>query len=173
MLPPESVTAPTVSEWLAPRSSVPPFTVTAPEERFPEAMKMFGLIIGSSKMDPHFYNTVVQAQQIIQKNFYARERQIMETSRIISQTNDEIIDSMNQSYHASETADEKELTGFDDYIRGIDRYNEGEGSEVSLPSGYAHAWSDGNGKYLVSDEHGLDPNVGGPNGTWHEMEKQL
>ncbi len=147
------------------------YTVTAPEDRFPDAMKLFGIVLASYRIDPHFYNTVVQAQAIIQRNFYSNQRQIMETSRIISQTNDQMIDSINQSYQANRATNEKEVTGFDDYIRGIDRYNE-EGGEVSLPSGYAHAWSDGNGKYLVSDEHGYDPNVGGPNGTWHEMEKQ-
>lgn len=152
------------------------YTVTAPEERFPEAMKMFGLIMSTSKTDPHFFNTVVQAQQIIERNFYSRQRQIMETSRIISQTNDEILDSMNKQYQTAQTTNEHELTGFDDYIRGIDRYddaeNNGGGAEVSLPSGYAHAFSDGFGKYIVTDEHGYDPNVGGPNGTWHEMEKR-
>lgn len=147
------------------------YTVIALEDRFAEAMKMFGLVMSSYRTDPHFFNTVMQARDIIQRNFYARQKQIMETSQIISQTNDEIIDSMNKSYKTAQAIGEKEVTGFDDYIRGIDRYNE-EGGEVSLPSGYAHAWSDGSGKYIVSDDHLYDPNVGGPNGTWHQMEKQ-
>jgi len=147
------------------------YTVIALEDRFAGAMRMFGLVMSSYRTDPHFFNTVMQARDIIQRNFYARQKQIIETSRIISQTNDEIIESMNKSYQTAQAAGEKEVTGFDDYIRGIDRYSEQDG-QVSLPSGYAHAWSDGNGKYLVTDEHGYDPNVGGPNGTWHEMEKQ-
>ena len=59
--------------------------------------------------------------------------------------------------------------GFDDYLRGIDRYNESDG-RISLLSGYVKAWSDGNGSYIVTDQHLYDPNVNGPGGTWHEME---
>ena len=148
------------------------YTVTAPESKFPDAMKLFGIVLTSCHTDKHFYNTMMQASEIIMKNFYAGERQAMETSRIISQTNDEILDSMNKSYETSQAANEHEATGFDDYIRGVDRYNEGDGEEVTLPAGYNHAWSDGFGKYIVTDDHTYNPNVGGPNGDWKELEKQ-
>jgi hypothetical protein len=95
----------------------------------------------------------------------------MEMSQIISQTNDRMSDAINRTYERSEEAVEHEATGFDDYIRGIDRYKDDD-DQVSLPSGYNHAFSDGNGNYIVTDEHGYDPNVNGPNGNWHEMEKQ-
>ncbi len=146
------------------------YTVIAPEDRIEEAMRIFGIVLSSYRMDPHFFNTIMQAREIIQRNFYAGVRRAGEISRIISQTNDEITASMDKTYHDNEAAQEHEITGFDDYIRGVDKYDESEG-QVSLPSGYAHAWSDGNGKYIVTDQHGYDPNVGGPNGTWHEMEK--
>jgi hypothetical protein len=147
------------------------YTVTAPESQFPDAMKLFGIVLTSCRTDKHFYNTMMQASEIIMKNFYAGERQAMETSRIISQTNDEILDSMNQSYETTQAANEHEATGFDDYIRGVDRYNEGDG-DVSLPAGYNHAWSNGFGKYIVTEDGTYNPNVNGPNGDWHEMEKQ-
>jgi hypothetical protein len=133
-------------------------------------MKLFGIVLASYRTDPHFFNTVMQARDIIQRNFYGRLGQIMETSRIISQTNDEISASIESSYKATQAAEDHEATGFDDYIRGIDRYQESDGN-VSLPSGYAHAWSDGNDRYLVTDQTLYDPNVRGPGGTWHEMEK--
>jgi hypothetical protein len=148
------------------------YTVTAPKDKFEDAMKTFGIVMSSSRTDPHFFNTIMQARDIIQKNFYARQREIGKISEIISQTNDEMLDSMNQTYKASEEAGEHEVTNFDDYIRGIDRYNDEDNTEVSLPSGYEHAWSDGNGSYIVSDDHLYNPNVTEKNGTWHEMEKK-
>ena len=144
-------------------------TVMAPEEKMPEAMKLFGIALASYKMDPHFFNTVMQAREIIQRNFYQRLGQIMETSRIISQTNDEMSAAINSQYKTGQSVAEHEAASFDDYIRGIDHYDESDG-QVSLPSGYAKAWSDGNGSYIVTDEHLYDPNVNGPGGTWHEME---
>src|SRR5579862_5541453 len=146
------------------------YTVTAPKEQLPEAMKLFGIVLASYRIDPHFFNTVMQARDIIQRNFYGRLGQIMETSRIISQTNDEISASIDSAYKATQATEDREATNFDDTIRGIDRYQESEG-DVSLPSGYAHAWSDGNGTYIVTDQALYDPNVSGPGGTWHEMEK--
>jgi hypothetical protein len=146
------------------------YTVTAPSDKLPDAMKLFAIVLASYHIDPHFFNTVAQARDIIQRNFYQRLGEIMETSRIISRTNDEISASIDSQYKTSQAALDRESENFDDYIRGVDRYQESDG-EVGLPSGYSHAWSDGNGKYLVTDEHLYDPNVNGPGGTWHEMEK--
>lgn len=144
---------------------------TAPESQLPKAMKLLGIILASSRTDIHFYNTVLQCQRIIQQNFYARQHEIMETSRIISQTNDEISDAINSSYASQQAVEDHAIENFDDYIRGIDRY-EDEGSEVSLPSNWDHAWSDGNGRYVVCDSSNYDPNVVLKNGTWHEMNRR-
>ncbi len=133
-------------------------------------MKLFGIMLASYKIDPHFFNTVAQAREIIQRNFNQRQGEIMETSRIISQTNDEMSAAITSQYKTSQASVGKEARGFDDYIRGIDRYDESDG-QVSLPSGYARAWSDGSGNYIVTDQHLYDPNVNGPGGAWHEMER--
>ncbi len=144
--------------------------VTAPEEGMSEAMKVAGIILTSSRLDPHFFNTVLQAQKIISDAFYSQQRQIAQISQIISRTNDEISDQIMSSYRTGQAVEDKEISGFDDYIRGVDKYRDSEGA-VDLPSGYEHAWSDGNGRYIVTEQHGYDPNVGSVGATWHEMEK--
>jgi hypothetical protein len=146
------------------------FAVAAPEDRIEDAMKLAGIVLASVRTDVHFFNAVMQARNVIQQNFYSRERQIMQTSQIISQTNDAISDSIESSYETQQAAQDKEVTAFDDTIRGIDKYN-GDDGKVDLPSGYSHAWSDGNGTYIVSEDHLYDPNVSGAGGTWHELEK--
>lgn len=143
--------------------------VTAPEDKIDEAMKVVGIILTSSRLDPHFFNTVVQAQKIISDNFYSQQRQIAQISQIISQTNDEISDSIMSSYHSGQAVEDKEISGFDDYIRGVDKYQDTD-APVDLPSGYAHAFADNNGHYIVTDQHGYDPNVGST-GTWRELQK--
>jgi hypothetical protein len=146
------------------------YDVSAPSDKLPGAMKLFAIVLASYRTDPHFFNTVAQARDIIQKNFYGQLGVIMETSKIISQTNDEISASIHSQYQTASAASDHEAANFDDYIRDIDRYQEPDGP-IGLPSGYAHAWSDGNGKYIVTDQHLYDPNVNGPGGTWSELHK--
>lgn len=144
--------------------------VTAPEEQMDGAMKLLGIVLTSSHMDPHFFNTLVQTRKIISDNFYARQREIGEISRIISQTNDEISDTIMSAYHTGQAAQDREISGFDDYIKGVDKYQDSDG-QVDLPSGYAHAFADDNGHYIVTDQHGFDPNVGSTGSTWRELQK--
>jgi hypothetical protein len=143
--------------------------VTAPEDNMDEAMKLVGIVLTSSRLDPHFFNTVLQTQKIISDNFYSQQRQIAQISQIISQTNDEISDTIMSSYKTGQAVADKEISGFDDYIRGVDKYQDND-APVDLPSGYAHAWADSNGNYIVTDQHGFDPNVGST-GSWRELQK--
>lgn len=144
--------------------------VTAPEDQMDGAMKLLGIVLASSHLDPHFFNTVMQAHKIISDRFYAQQQQIGEISRIISQTNDEISDTIMNSYHTGQEVQNKESSGFDDYIRGVDKYQDSDGT-VDLPSGYAHAFADDNGHYIVTDQHGYDPNVGSGSVMWRELQK--
>src|SRR6202011_2462989 len=93
------------------------FVVTAPEDKMDEAMKVLGIVLTSSRLDPHFFNTVVQTQKIISDAFYSQQRQIAQISQIISQTNDAISDTIMRSYHSGQAAEDKEMSGFDDYLR--------------------------------------------------------
>ncbi len=146
------------------------FAVTAPQSQVTGAMKVLGIVLTSTRTDPHFFNTVAQAQRIISQNFYSMERSIMETSHIISQTNDAISDMIVGSYKKSQAAQDQEVTNFDDYVRGVQKYNDSSGT-TDLPSGYAHAWKDDRGNYIVTDDHLYNPNAHGAGGTWHELEK--
>ena len=50
---------------------------------------------------------------------------------------------------------------FSESIRGVETYNNPATSEsVQLPSGYSNVWVNTSGEYFLSNEGGLDPNVG-------------
>ena len=106
---------------------------------------------------------------MIREKFYARQRMIAKTSDLIARTSNEISESRMRQYKDSEASQERENENFDDYIRGVERYNDGN-EQVKLPSGYPSAWSDGNGGYIVSEDRLFDPNVGGT-GNWHPIER--
>ncbi len=42
---------------------------------------------------------------------------------------------------------------------------------MELPSGYGHAWANGNGEYVVTDNPNFNPNVE-LKGDWQELEKK-
>ncbi len=51
---------------------------------------------------------------------------------------------------------------FSDYIRGVTRYESPhEKYPVQLPSQYKYAWASPSGEYVLTDDAGYDPNVGG------------
>jgi hypothetical protein len=143
--------------------------VTAQKDKYDEAMKLCGIVLASSTVDPHFFNVVQQVQEMIRKNFFAKQRMIAKTSELIARTSDEMSEARMRQYHDSEKASDKENENFDDYIRDVDKYNDGN-NQVKLPTGYPCAWSDGNGGYIVSEDRLYNPNVGG-SGDWHQIER--
>jgi hypothetical protein len=57
---------------------------------------------------------------------------------------------------------------FCNYILDQQDYQSKGGPTVTLPSGYKHAWTDGNGKYLLSDDSSSDSQ----GGNWEPLEKK-
>jgi hypothetical protein len=58
-------------------------------------------------------------------------------------------------------------------MRGETPWDAGDGNKVLLPADYGHAWRDGNGQFVVSDDASYDPNTD-PNNThitWTPMEQ--
>jgi hypothetical protein len=57
---------------------------------------------------------------------------------------------------------------FGQYLRGVENYTDDAGNKIELTSGYSHAWSKGDGSYLLSNNPAFDPNV-----TFNEDWKRL
>jgi hypothetical protein len=58
---------------------------------------------------------------------------------------------------------------FSDYMRGVDRYSDGE-SQIQLPSGYSSAWVNDKGEYILTDTEGWNPGTEFM-GNWKQLEK--
>ncbi len=59
---------------------------------------------------------------------------------------------------------------FCNYILNQQDYKDQSGNVVTLPSSYKHAWADGNGNYLLTDDPTTDTRGYG-SGSWQEMGK--
>jgi hypothetical protein len=99
-------------------------------------------------------------------------RSIGELSRIISQTSNEISDSMMKSYQERQQVYDRISENFSEYVRGTEHYNNPiEGREVELPGGYNHVWTNASGEYVLTDSPNYNPNVGS-NKNWEEIQKK-
>lgn len=95
-------------------------------------------------------------------------QQLGDLSRSISDAGDSIMD----GYWARSAAYDRMGEGYSEAIRGVDSYVD-PSSDYSpqLPGGYDHAWSNGLGEYIVSNDSLFNPNL---NSTmnWQEMERR-
>jgi len=146
-------------------------TCSAPKGRLEECKKVALTIRSSARMTLPFYNRYCQVQKLLQNQAYARIYQAGQLSKIISQTNDAVSQSISDSYWERQKSNDRINQNFSDYVRGVDRYTEPGGSEVQLPSGYGNAWVNNRGEYLVSDQSGFNPNVE-LNEDWKPLEKR-
>jgi hypothetical protein len=50
----------------------------------------------------------------------------------------------------------------------VQLYQQPDGTKVELPSDYTHAWSNGNGDYILANSGDYNPN-GSEAGNWQEL----
>jgi len=136
-----------------------------------DCRRMAHAIRSSYRIRLPFFNRYVQVQNMLQDQVYARIYQAGQLSRIISQTHAEISQSITDSYYERQKSNDRINEKFSDYIRGIDRYSDGGGTEYQFPSGYTNAWVNNRGEYLLTDQTGYNPNVE-LEGEWKPLEKK-
>lgn len=123
-----------------------------------ECKRIAQTLISSAQLTKPFYNRLSQVVQLLSDQVYASIYQAGQISKIISQTNDQMIANIDASYRQANESYDRTNQNFSDYIRGVDRYDEG-GKEVELPSGYNHAWVNDRGEYLLTNSTGFNPAV--------------
>jgi hypothetical protein len=131
--------------------------------------KIAETVITSSRITKPFLNRLLQIVQLLSDQVYAQIYAAGQISRIISQTNDQMIANIDATYQQVQTAADKNNNQFSDYMRGVDRYDEG-GTEVQLPSGYSNAWVNDKGEYLLSSSPGYNPSDDF-HGNWKALKK--
>jgi len=147
------------------------YSVKAPKGKLEACRKIALTIKASSRPTLQFYNKFVQVTKILSDAVYAKIYQAGQISKIISQTNDQISKSISDSYWQTQKTYDRTNEQFSDYIRGVDRYNDGSQTQIQLPSGYNNAWVNDRGEYLLSESNGFDPNTS-LTGNWKQLEKR-
>jgi hypothetical protein len=126
-------------------------------------------VVHSMKIDEHWFSRFVQVSQMLQDTVRMQQKQVMEISHIVKDTNDHISKTISDSYRAQQQTQEKMHLQFSNIIRGVDQYAMPDGkSTVTLPSNYNHAWVNGAGEYILSNNPLYNPNQR-LQGNWTEV----
>jgi hypothetical protein len=141
----------------------------APKGKLDECRKIAQAVQSSVQITKPFFNRLSQVVQLLSNQVYQQIYQAGQISRIISETNDQMIANIDASYQQAQQISEKANDNFSNYMRGVDRYSDGD-SQIQLPSGYNNAWVNDKGEYILSNTQGWDPNTE-LNGNWKLLQK--
>lgn len=145
------------------------FAVKAPAGKLNECRKIAQTLKSSMQLTLPFYNKLAQVIQLLSNQVYQQIYQAGQISRIISQTNDQMIANIDASYRQTQQVNDRINNQFSDYMRGVDRYNNGT-EQIQLPSGYDHAWVNDRGEYILTNTAGWDPGTTF-NGNWKPLQR--
>lgn len=130
--------------------------------------KLFATIVASTRPNPQYQ--VAVAQFLTNMNNIARQG-ATDRARIWRDAGEAISSTITQSYQRQQAVQDRAAQQFSDTIRGVEKYvNPATGANVELAGGYANAWMNNRGEYLLSDSPGFDPGVTLKE-NWTELKK--
>jgi hypothetical protein len=143
----------------------------APKGSLRRLTAVMNTVINTQRLSPEWYG----GYMYVQKLFYDRMRQGIRNARALSETitrnSEEIRQMFSDSYRQRCESQDRISRTFSEYIRGVETYrNPYEDRPVQLPSGYANAWVNRSGEYILSPQAGFDPNIGS-NIQWRRLKK--
>ena len=137
------------------------YSFRAPAGTLDDQAALLHAIVFSSRVDRQWLNEYLQVVDLYNQNQLQSIQNAADLSRLISQTNDAIMEATNQAYEERSKVNERISLEFAQTIRGVDSYADPFlGDAVELPSGYDSVWASANGDYILSNDAFYDPNVG-------------
>ena len=141
----------------------------APAGQLESSEKLFQLIASTFRVDPEWQARVTKNALAMQQ---IELKGIRDRSAIVAKSAEEQRQMQQQTFENRQNAEDRSSTQFSQYLRGVETYqNPNTGQTVDLDSKYGHAWVNGNGEYLLSDQANFDPNsVSGNTQTWTQLQ---
>jgi hypothetical protein len=131
--------------------------------------KLFQTISYFARTDVNWLNKYNQVVNYLIQEQIKQIESLGQLSNIVSQTSNEISDANYDAWEQSQNVKDRLADDFSDSILGIQSYrNPIDGSTVDLPSGYASAWTNSLGEYILSDSPSYNPNIES-NLNWQQL----
>jgi len=146
------------------------YAFRAPKGELEKLRPVMQTTISTLRLSQEWYGQYMYVQQLFMQrmnNSIANARKLSET---VTKNSEEIRQMFADSYKQRNESQDRISRQFSEYIRGVQTYkNPYEDRAVELPSGYEHAGVNSSGEYILSNQAGYDPNVGGMV-EWRRME---
>jgi hypothetical protein len=154
---------------------------TYPETEKQQALNQFSVIMSSFRTNPawsetvnKFWKDVRQQKQIAHigklRMMDAQTKAMGEAAIRSGQERLKAMDANIRSWEQQQSSDDRMHTNFIKAIREVEHYQD-ETGKVELASGYDHAWSRGDGSYIMSNDPTFDPGSVFQEPHWKEMKK--
>ena len=115
----------------------------------------------SVTVDMKWFAGYLQVHKLWQDGQMAAIRSAGELSRYVSGVNASIDQTIISGYKDRQASEDRVFDSFSESIRGVETYNDlVNGGNVQLPSGYSNVWVNTSGEYFLTNDAGVDPNVG-------------
>ncbi|MBK8614441.1 MAG: hypothetical protein IPN85_13385 [Flavobacteriales bacterium] len=76
-----------------------------------------------------------------------------------------------RNWEQQQASQDNQHTQFVKTIREVETWNDGSNGRVELTSGYDHAWSRGDGSYILSNSPNFDPSSVLKDQAWKPMQQ--
>lgn len=137
----------------------PNVSYRAPAGQLEGAMPLLMTIANSVQQTPQW--SKMKNDHIAAMNRIAAKG-VADRSRIIAESNREINRIITEGYNERQAIQDKTHEKFINAIREVEVYQGTgveAGTEIQLPSGYDHVYSNGNGEYILTNDHLYNPNT--------------
>ncbi|MEZ5892311.1 MAG: hypothetical protein R3C58_04095 [Parvularculaceae bacterium] len=143
-------------------TTMPGFSMRAPNGQLD--FKLAEMIRTSAKDDPQWSARMAKyyenVRRINAKGSSDAIRSTADRSRIISQTNNDIMQMQMDGWRSRNASSDRMQRETVESIRGVETYNDPyNGGTVQLDNTYDNAWQLNDGGYVLSNDAGFDPNV--------------
>jgi hypothetical protein len=128
-----------------------------------ELQKNQGLMMAAATsvtVDMKWFAGYMQVHKLWQDGQMAAIRGAGELSRYVSGVNASIDKTIIDGYRDRQASEDRVFDSFSESIRGVETYADPMNGNVQLPAGYSNVWVNTSGEYFLSNQGGVDPNVG-------------
>ncbi|MBN2489689.1 MAG: hypothetical protein JXQ29_02425, partial [Planctomycetes bacterium] len=121
------------------------------------ATPLLQFVANSPRPNLQWFNRYQQVSDFLVQMQLKQIEHAGKISDIISRTHNEISDMIMQSYRTRQAAEDRMARSFTLAFRGVDEYRvPGQDRTIELPTGYAAAFVNGRGEYLLAEKPGFN-----------------
>jgi hypothetical protein len=146
-----------------------------PPEREAEALKLFGTILASHRMNPVWQKAkddfLTNLGNIEHAGRMERLRLMGEQSRAYARAQSEAADARMRDWERSQASSDANQHRFIQTIREVETWKDSNGDNVELSAGYKFGWSRPNGSIILTNNSLFDPAVEFQQ-NWSKMQKR-